>query len=129
MPAISPITLTVNSVAEVYNPAMSTGSNAEFIDASPAAVYDARLLKMSVRPASAGNSGRVTTHQGIRPIPLAEGGACCTDITKPEGNTFSVNTMVRKTSSKAQADELVDMIRSYVNSTTFKDLVVSSSFY
>lgn len=128
MPQLAPIALTVGSGTETYIPASSNGTKTEFVDSSPSMVYDARLLTVTTRPASAGNSGRTSEHLGVRPIPL-EQGECCIDVTNPAGNTFRIHTMVRKTSSKAQAEELVDMIKSYVATTEFLKVVTESGFY
>jgi len=132
MPALQPLVLTLDPdgtpKTETYYPAMSTGTSTEFVDNSPSMVYDARLVRTVVRPAAAGNTGRRTEHLGVRPIPLSSG-ECCIDVTKPEGNTFSINTMIRKTSSKAEAEELVDMIIAYVSHADFRDLVTSTGWY
>lgn len=129
MPNLTKITLTVNGNAEEYNPASSTGNTAEFLDSSPSFVYDARFLRMKIRPSAAGNTGRTTETLGVRPIPISESGGCCVDVTTPEGNTFNVATMVRKTSTKQQANDLVDMIKSYVATDAFRQMVTESSFF
>lgn len=128
MPALAPITLSVGTGTEVYDPASNNGARTEFVDNEPDAVYEARTLRFTFRPAAAGNTGRVVEVLAVRPLPV-ESGACCVDVTTPSANTFQVSTMVRKTSTKAQALELVDMIKSLTATQAFSDAVVSSSFY
>lgn len=128
MPSIAPLVSVLNeTTTETYNPSSLSTGNAEFVDSSPAMVYDNRLIRVVSRAAAAGNTGRVTEHLGVRPIPLAEN--CCVDVTKPEGNTFKISTMIRKTSSKAQALALVEMIRAYVLLDDFEEVVTESAFY
>lgn len=129
MPAISPITLTVGGASEVYNPALNSGNKAQFVDNEPDAVYEARTIRFTIRPAGSGNTGRVVETLGVRPIPVDTTGNCCVDVTNPAANTFTVSTMVRKNSTKAEADELVDMIKALVATTAFHDVVTTSSFY
>lgn len=129
MPAIQPIVLQLNpTVTETYNPGSHSVGLTEFVDSSPDRMYDNRLIRVTVRPAGAGNTGRVTTHLGVRPIPLPEG-ECCVDVTKPEGNTWGINTMIRKTSTKAQALELVEQIRAYVMTDDFSEVVMNSDYF
>lgn len=132
MPKLEPLVLTLTDDperTETYNPTLFSGTEATLVDSSPEMEFDFRSIKSTVRPAGPGNSGRVTEHLGVRPIPLSGDGACCVDVTKPEGNTFRIATMIRKTSSKAQAKDLVLMIRAYVASDEFEQLVTESGYY
>lgn len=129
MPQLVPLVLELSTeTTETYNPASFDGKLASFVDSAPEMVFDARRLDVSVRPAAAGNTGRTSEHLGIRPIPLSQG-ECCIDVTSPVGNTFRLHTMVHKTSSKAQALELVEMIRAYVALDEFEEVVTASGFY
>lgn len=129
MPSLSPITLSVGEGSEVYKPAMNNGTRTEFVDNAPDAVYEARTLRFTFRPAGSGNTGRVVEVLHVRPIPVETGTGCCVDVTQPLANTFTVTTMVRKNSTKAEADELTDAIASLTATQAFKDAVTQTAFY
>lgn len=131
MPQLVPLVLQLQDDPlreETYDPVSNNGADTIFVDSSPEQVYDNREIRVTVRPAAAGNTGRVTETLIVAPIPLTEDG-CCTDVTKPEGNTLRITSMVRKTSSKAQAMDMVLRTRAYVNSAAFALLVTKEGFF
>jgi len=129
MPAITPIVLTVATETETYNPASHAGNKTSFVAASEVRFADNKTLAATIRPAGPGNTGHRADWLGVRPLPVVDVAGCCVDKDNPPSNTFTIGTLLRKESSPAQANELVEAIRAFVNSSEFADTVKGKSFY
>lgn len=131
MPQVQTITLTLSDdplVEETYNPASAVADSATFINLKTR-FSENQILKGRVRPAATGNTGHRATWLGVRPIPAEAQDGCCVDKDNIPANTFTIETLVRKESSSAQADELIAMIRAFVNSAEFAGTVKGGGFY
>jgi len=132
MPQVKPIELELQTdpvKTETYNPSYGTSTSAVFT--SLGARFSENLsLKATIRPAAAGNTGHRADWLGVRPIPADTSQAgCCVDKDNIPANTFTIGTLLRKEASNAQAIELVEMIRAFVNSQEFEDTVIGQAFY
>lgn len=131
MPQIKPIVLDLQTdpvKSETYSPTSGGGDKAQFTHQG-ARFAENIQLKSTIRPAGPGNTGHRADWLGVRPIPAEDSGNCCVDKDNIPANTFTISTLLNKASSSAQAKELVEMIRAFVQSDEFESTVMGSAFY
>lgn len=131
MSKVQSIVLTLSDdplVTETYNPSQSNPDSATFVLLGDR-FSENKSIKARVRPAAVGNTGHRVSWLGVRPIPAGDQAGCCVDKDNIPANTFTIETLVRKESSSAQADDLIAMIRAFVNSVEFADTVKGGGFY
>lgn len=129
MPAIQPISLVIGEDTEVYNPSASSGNQTTFVDTTASRLAEWRTIRVTTRPAAAGNSGHVSEHLLVRPIPVADQAGCCVDKDNAPASTVTIRVLLNKAGDSAQGQDLVDMIRAYVETTAFEAIVKGSSYY
>lgn len=129
MPAIAPIALVIGAATETYAPTSFDGKRTTFTDTSTGILANWRQVRVDVRPAAQGNTGHLVDVLLVRPNPVGDQANCCVDKDNAPASTVNIKTLLHKTSTAAQADELVDMIRKYVATTAFADLVKGASYY
>lgn len=129
MPQLAPISLTIGETTEAYNPSSFDGKRSMFVDSSTGRLADWRTIRVDVRPAAQGNTGHLVEVLLVRPNPVEDQTGCCVDKDNAPASTVTIRALLHKTSTSAQAVELVEMIRSYVATSAFADLVKGASYY
>lgn len=129
MPAIAPIALTVGSNTETYQPSMANGRETTFTDTTPGRLADWRVIKVTVRPASAQNGGHFVEALLVRPIPVEDQTGCCVDKDAPPADTIRIQTFLSKAATPAQAGEMVEALVGFAQDTGYQSVVKGSSYY
>lgn len=130
MPQVAPITLKDSDNANVvFNPVSLVSSTALFADQTATRTADWPKLSANPTPPtkSAGKGSMKTTF--TVPVPVVDQSGCCVDKDAPSVISFNVSTGLPINTEKAKAEDALALFRSWVNSTTFKDLYLGSGWY
>lgn len=128
MPQLAPRVINNGTDDVSYDVSTFNGLKAVFV--APAARFsESSTLTETTRPAASNNEGHRLTATLALPHPVEDQEGCCVSKDTPPASYFTVNTLASKFATAAQRDELVALLRSYVNSTAFAALVKGGSNY
>lgn len=131
MPKFAPITLTDNSVTpavpHVFDPT-ANGKQAMFTDRAKDSVLSWPKLSVEVKAATAA-SGKTASRVVLSvPVVPATPDGCC-DIGEVTFNVFDVRSSLSSVSSKSDRSTTLALIRAYVASDDFEQVVAGESYY
>lgn len=129
MPALAPRVLKdAANVDQQYDVSTFDGRKAVFVHAG-ARFSESSTLVETTRPSASNNDGHKLTATLTLPHPLEDQAGCCVNKDTPPASYFTINTLASKFATSAQRDDLVALIRSYVNTAAFAELVKGASNY
>lgn len=130
MPALAPRVL-VNSTATVtYDVSTFDGKKAVFVNSGSQALFaNQSTLTEATRPTAQSNDGHKLTVALALPHPVVDQEGCCVDKNAPATSYLNLNTLLSKFATAEQANDFVALIRSYVGTTAFAELVKGKSNY
>lgn len=99
------------------------GQKGTFIEETDARFANRPVLQEVTRPTSSQNVGHKVDVTLALPHPVTDAGASEAMKEAPPTSYFTVNTIVNKFATAAQADDLIAYLKSYVNSAAFAALV------
>lgn len=113
----------------IYVVGTFNGVKSTFVDDSQPRFADWSVLSETTRPTASNNDGHKLTASLSLPHPVEDQEGCCVSKDTPPASYFTVNTMLSKHATAAQGDNLVALLRSYVNSAAFAALVKGGNNY
>lgn len=128
MPQLAPRVLNNGTENVTYDISTSAGLETVFVAAADR-FSESSTLKETTRPTSTKNDGHKVTVALALPHALGDQDGCCVNKDAPPVSYFNLNTLASKFATPEQRDELVALIRSYVNTTAFASLVKGGSNY
>lgn len=128
MPQLAPRVLNNGTDNVTYAVSTFNGSQAVFV-AQADRFSESSTLTEVTRPTSTKNDGHKLTVALALPHPVGDQDGCCVNKDAPPVSYFNLNTLASKFATPAQRDQLVALIRAYVGTTAFADLVKGGSNY
>lgn len=129
MPKIAPITLNIGGRDEVFQPTTHDGKRTQFVDSSSGRLANWRIIRVDVRPAGQGNAGHLVEALLVRPNPVEDQDGCCVDRDNAPASTITIKTLLHKTSTPAQADDLVKMLGAFVADSGYQAAIKGAGYY
>lgn len=128
MPALAPRVINNGTSDVTYDVSTFNANKAIFV--APAARFsESSTLTETTRPTASTNEGHKVTASLALPHPVEDQEGCCVTKDAPPSSYFTINTMASKFATPAQRDQLVALMKSYVNSAAFAALVKGGSNY
>lgn len=130
MPQLAPRVLKdAEDADQTYAVSTFNGVKTVFVNLAEARFANQSTLSETTRPTASNNDGHKLSVSLALPHPVEDQEGCCVNKDAPPASYFAINTMLSKFATSAQGDDLVALIRSYVNSTAFAALVKGGNNY
>lgn len=131
MPALAPrILKDAEANDRTYAVSTFNGSRAVFVDlVSQTSFANQSVITETTRPTSKGNDGHKFDFSIAYPHPVEDQAGCCVDKNTPPASYVNINSLASKFAPSADLDDLIAIVRSYVASPAFAELVKGGSNY
>lgn len=124
MPQLAPRVLkNAMNADQTYDVSTFVGNKTTFVNVAAGRFSEQSVLTETTRPSAAKNDGHKLSASLALPHPVVDQDGCCVNKDATPSSFFSINTLASKFATDAQKDDLVALIRSYVQTSEFAALV------
>lgn len=129
MPQLAPRVLKdANDEDRTYSVSTFNGNRAVFSDKVSQLVFaNQSTISETTRPTAKGNDGHKFDFALAYPHPVVDQAGCCVDKNTPPASYININALASKHAPAADLDDIIAIVRSYVASPAFADLVKGGS--